>query len=214
MKSVSVLVFTIFIFRSNANALNNFSVDKSPRIIGGTNAEISEFPSLVSITNYGRHHCAGTLLNEYWILTAAHCYLPTNQSTIEYATTTLMGSGHLIAFPELFIQHELFDLGLIIYDIGLVKVKAPINTGLHNSYAKLAMPGNYYATGTPSVSAGWGIWDNNNVSHTPPLQKADLDIWSYSDCKFAHKENPFNLSIHPHQICAGVGNFSKAECNG
>lgn len=44
--------------------------DLSSRIVNGTNAEIAEFPYLVSLRNYGSHSCAGSLIDENWILTA------------------------------------------------------------------------------------------------------------------------------------------------
>jgi hypothetical protein len=123
-------------------------------------------------------------------------------------------NASFLAHPDLFIQHENFDIGEIVFDIGLVRVKEAITIDVHDAFAKLAMPGSYYATGTKSVVAGWGIWDYDNRTYTPPLQKANLEIWSYRDCKYAHTENPYDLTIHPHQICAGLPDFSKAECNG
>ncbi|KAG5676054.1 hypothetical protein PVAND_005908 [Polypedilum vanderplanki] len=159
MKLIAILLLNIFLKQYFAfTTINNLNLNRNPKIVGGTNADILEFPLLVSILNNDHHHCAGTLLNEYWILTASHCWLPVNQSTIEYSTTTLKGSNaNFIAHPELFIQHELFDLSQLIYDIGLIKVKKSINIDVQNAYAKLAMPGNFYSTGTKSVVSGWGV---------------------------------------------------------
>jgi secreted trypsin-like serine protease len=44
-----------------------------PRIVNGTNAEIEEFPFLVSLRYKSSHSCAGSLISELWIVTAAHC---------------------------------------------------------------------------------------------------------------------------------------------
>lgn len=41
-----------------------------PKIVNGTNAEISEFSFIVSLEVSGSHYCAGSLIDEYWILTA------------------------------------------------------------------------------------------------------------------------------------------------
>jgi secreted trypsin-like serine protease len=204
-----LLLFILFV---NSQSLE---LDRDPRIVGGINADIHEFPTTVVIRRNGNLHCAGTLLNEYWILTAAHCYLPLNVGSIEYGTTVIRGNSSeaKVAEIELFLRHENYNSEEITYDIGLIKVKTPIITGFHNAFAKLAMPGNYYPTGTPTVVAGFGRWNYQN-STTPSLQKANLKIWNYADCKLAHADNPYELRIHPHQICAGLSDFSAAECNG
>ncbi|XP_023375424.1 serine protease 55 [Pteropus vampyrus] len=43
------------------------------RIIGGIEAEVGEFPWLVSIQAGNEHFCGGTIIDEWWIVTAAHC---------------------------------------------------------------------------------------------------------------------------------------------
>jgi len=51
------------------------------RVVGGNDAEKMEFPWIVSVQrmdiwgNY-KHFCAGTIINDYFILTAAHCAQP------------------------------------------------------------------------------------------------------------------------------------------
>lgn len=44
-----------------------------PKIVNGTDASIIEFPYLVSLRIGLKHQCAGSLLNDQWVLSAAHC---------------------------------------------------------------------------------------------------------------------------------------------
>lgn len=200
----------IFLFSFIASTLSS-GVEDSTRIVGGVDADIREFPFIVSIMNLGKHHCAGSLLSDRWILSAAHCYLPLNQTTIRYAATYV----HLgnTAIPDLFLQHENFDMNEIRNDIGLIRLREAIRIEFHDSFVKIPLPGSTLVTGVEATVAGWGIWNYLNMT-TPSLQKANLKIWSWRDCRKAHEANPFNLKIYRSNICAAVKDFSVAECNG
>jgi trypsin len=142
-------------------------------------------------------------------------YAPAANTTITYATTEIVdrsNNSRTVAVEQV-IPHEKYDGNLITNDIGLIKLKAPIDTGLHASHVKLAMPGSYYPTGTPTTVAGWGrIASGQPLSQI--LQKAELQIYTYADCKAAHDANPYDLPVEPTNICAGVPEMGKAECNG
>lgn len=189
---------------------------KVSKIVNGTNAHIAEFPYLVSIQYNTSHSCAGSLLDDLWIVTAAHClYAPADQMTIEYATSEISDGfdGTKIVYVESFIQHEDWNPVLIRNDIGLIKLKEPLETGLHFSPVKLAVPGKYYPTGTPTTVAGWGRIGSGQPISTI-LQKVDLQIYSYADCRAALAENAYDLEVFRTNICAGVPEMGKAECNG
>lgn len=190
---------------------------KTTKIVNGTDADIAEFPYLVALRYNNYLSCSGSLLNDLWIVTAAHCIFGSSPDgyTIEYSTTVVSDGfdGLRIAYPELFIWHEDYDAGRIRNDIGLIKLREPLDTGLHGSPVKLAMPGKYYATGTPTTVAGWGrIASGMPIS--PTLQKVDLQIYSYADCKAAHDLSTSTLDIYRTNICAGVPEMGKSECNG
>ena len=44
------------------------------RIVGGMKAKLGQFPWSVLILGSGKPFCGGALLNEKWILSAAHCF--------------------------------------------------------------------------------------------------------------------------------------------
>jgi secreted trypsin-like serine protease len=207
-----ILCASSIICLSNCSQLN-----VNPKVVGGRSASILEFPYLVSLNYNDRAWCAGTILNEYWILTAAHCAVPASNAVIEYNASFLRGINNTenTVPVEEFIIHEDFDFDTITNDIGLIKLKEPIDTSFHQDpFAKLAMPGSYYATGTPAVVAGWGIWDYLNTSFVPPLQKADTFVVSSDDCHRALANNQYDLPVTRSNICAAVPDFTIAECNG
>lgn len=54
-------------------------------IVGGQNAEPNQFPYMASLKrrNTNSHFCAGSIVNEYWVLTAAHCSIDETILTLE-----------------------------------------------------------------------------------------------------------------------------------
>jgi secreted trypsin-like serine protease len=44
-------------------------VEITPQVVNGTDAEISEFPFMVSLRRNELHSCGATILNEWWLMT-------------------------------------------------------------------------------------------------------------------------------------------------
>ena len=50
-----------------------FPVDDDDKIVGGYTCRENSVPYQVSL-NSGYHFCGGSLINDQWVVSAAHCY--------------------------------------------------------------------------------------------------------------------------------------------
>lgn len=176
----------------------------SPKLSNGNDAQIAEFPFLVSIQQINVHIGHGSLLNEKWILSSARLLYPQkiDELNIEYGNTVITPGPTVENNAEIsqIIFHEEFDFRLPhVNDISLIETVTPIIIDLHQPFAKLIIPGgSRFLSGTQSVVAGWGHILPDFV-RTNKLQKANLRILSRGECIEAvgDSEQP-----HEHNICA------------
>lgn len=149
MKTTAALIsFAAILAITNANPV--------PRVVGGTDAKLNEFPYQISIQYEGRHHCGGSILNEYYILTAAHCATAVSDTIIIAGAHNLhQFSGHeQIRHVEEFINHENSTSEVGPYDIALIKLTEPLI--LNEFVQPISLPkANKYPEGNATIS-GWG----------------------------------------------------------
>jgi secreted trypsin-like serine protease len=68
MKTLFITIVSISV--ALANPVDS-SID--PKIVGGDFAKEKQFPHQIALYNNGAFRCGGSIFNENWIITAAHC---------------------------------------------------------------------------------------------------------------------------------------------
>ncbi|XP_078048818.1 chymotrypsin-1-like [Augochlora pura] len=155
------------------------------QIVGGRDAPVGKYPYQVSLQQNGRHFCGGSILNDRYVLTAAHCVEGiTNLKpyTVHAGTNLLSARGSVYGMEKITI-HPSFSSTMIVNDIAVIRVSSPI--AFNNLVQPIELEAAEMATGAAVVLTGWGT---TKVGGPVPdkLQEIDLKVYSQLQCKLTH----------------------------
>lgn len=186
------------------------------RIINGQAAGKGEAPFIVSLKT-SSHFCAGSIIDEHWVLTAAHCLV--------YDNIQVVAGLHLrndesdvqirqVSGKQFQIAHELYGGNVGPNDIGLIYVDEAFDLNAlardgSAAVAKINLPsGKFEQTGQGKLY-GWGR--DNSGALPNNLQTLDVDIIGYSECKAAL---PSSAPIATVNVCTYTKGTADGACNG
>ncbi|MEQ2257714.1 Trypsin-1, partial [Ilyodon furcidens] len=129
-----------------------FALDDD-KIVGGYECTPYSQPHQVSL-NSGYHFCGGSLVNEFWIVSAAHCYKTRIEVRLgEHHININEGSEQFISSSNV-IRHPSYDSYTIDNDIMLIKLSKAATL---NQYVQpVALPSSCASAGTMCLVSGWG----------------------------------------------------------
>lgn len=182
------------------NFINSYSFNfyrLAQRIFGGQNATEGQFPYQVSLKYYNRHTCGGSILNERWILSAAHCINPKIPLAFVYVTA---GSIHLMQGEmydiEMMKPHPGFSFTATNNDIALLRTKKVI---LFTKFVNpISIKCRQVGAGQDAVTSGWGKTDTGLLA--PILQFAHFKTISVDDC-VSRMTDPVKVHVHNTSLC-------------
>ncbi|XP_029360174.1 trypsin-2-like isoform X4 [Echeneis naucrates] len=173
------------------------------RIVGGYQCEVHSQPWQVSL-NIGYHFCGGSLINNQWIVSAAHCW----QKFI-----AVLGDNHIWMHEgteqymsvDAIYWHQSYDYRTLDYDIMLMKLAHPVTV---NQYVKpVSLPRACPTAGQMCTVSGWGnIYSDQD---SPKLQCVEVPILSQKDCDASYPGK-----ITDRMVCAGYLEGGKDACQG
>ncbi|GAU90837.1 hypothetical protein RvY_03199 [Ramazzottius varieornatus] len=142
------------------------------RIVNGWDAQPGNFPWTVAFVHkVYKQFCGGSIMNAYWIITAAHCIIgPLKMQDIIANTTVVIGSLNLQTagpnnkfYIDQIAVHPLYDPTGWLNDVALVKLKNPITNFAHINVKPICLPNQSLAAlsaslpkGSMCYTAGWG----------------------------------------------------------
>lgn len=203
-------------------------VSTENRITNGKIASPGQFPWM-AILGYQRRGessvsflCGGTLINEKYVLTAAHCISSQNRPVLvrlgEFNLTEAVDCDHdnVCAPPpvdtavEEITPHHGFNLRNIKHDIALIRLSRSVE---YSEFVRpICLPESINVTDdTKFKIAGWGKTYFRDAVGSPVLQFTDVNGVGHAECN--ELQPPELQPLDPGQLCAG-GDKGKDACKG
>lgn len=219
------------------SSVNAENLDITPYIVNGSEAKISHYPYMGLLTlNFLDQSkpnivtfCGGTLLNEHYVLTAAHClYASTEEEKAELERLEVAFNIETIS-SDIFVSNNRYGASEIYYpdtynnttltdDIAIIKLRNPIESNLipASSYVKLAPSETYRQVDFPFTLIGYGkiapdayvVAGQTNQSNT--LHEVSVSYLEPTRCEAS-------FAISEHQICVTgevVDDLRSGGCQG
>ncbi|XP_072298007.1 vitamin K-dependent protein C [Eucyclogobius newberryi] len=187
-----------------------------PWVIGGEVGKKGESPWQVMVLNArGMMHCGGVLIDQNWVLTAAHCLDKIHRFRVrlgDYERLRDENSEVVLRVVKAF-KHPKYDSNTVAHDIALLRLEGPAS--LSNYILPVCLPRPDMAqrvlhrNGTLTVVTGWGKEDIRSSRHSTTLNVIKIPLVERSVCSQFMSNN-----ITENVLCAGVLGKPYDACEG
>uniref|UniRef100_A0A3P9LNH8 Transmembrane serine protease 4a n=2 Tax=Oryzias latipes TaxID=8090 RepID=A0A3P9LNH8_ORYLA len=183
-----------------------------PRIIGGNETDIKDYPWQVSLQNNGQHTCGGSLVSPRWVVTAAHCFNGNNKVISRW--TVMSGHSGMTTAGASYVDKILVNNDYRPekqdYDIALIRLSSPITVRDYRKPVCLPPKDLGLVNQSPLAVTGWGYREEEGtVSST--LQEADVPLIDWNTCSSSSLYGSF---LTRRMICAGYTEGKVDACKG
>ncbi|XP_034858814.1 coagulation factor X isoform X1 [Mirounga leonina] len=184
------------------------------RIVGGQDCKDGECPwQALLINEENEGFCGGTILNKYYVLTAAHCLQQAKKFTVRVGERdTEKEEGDEVAHEvEMIIKHNRFVRETYDFDIAVIKLKTPIT--FRRNVAPACLPQKDWAEATlmtqkTGIVSGFGkTHEKGRPSST--LKMMEVPYVDRNTCKLSS-----SFSITQNMFCAGYDSKTQDACQG
>jgi len=211
--AVSLAILLLGTLHGTAEDCKCGLAQRRSRIIGGSETEVNEYPWMVALFHWGRVHCGGALINNQWVLTAAHCIEKDGMEVVlgahnlksNFPKSIRMKATNIIKHPQ---NND-------VYDVALLKLERPIDFSKHEHIRPICLPtddSKTYEDNTATVT-GWGTIAPR-VFGNDRLKEATVKVFSNEQCGVLYSQSRYRIAIKDSHICAGLVRKAQGSCRG
>ncbi|KAG8336073.1 hypothetical protein J6590_053296 [Homalodisca vitripennis] len=180
---------------------------ENKKVVGGGESVPGSWPWVVAVYQDGTFHCGGVILNQLWVMTAAHCV----ENYMHHYYEVQAGMLRRLSFSPQeqtrqvthVVLHSLYNRVDMHNDLALLRLQRHLQ---YNRWVRpVCLPDQYGPSpGTVCTAVGWGA----TVEHGPDpdhLQEVDVPILPYCKRKVDQVGD---------EICAGYIEGGHDTCQG
>ncbi|CAI9611360.1 unnamed protein product [Staurois parvus] len=193
------------------------------RIVGGSDANIDDYPWQVNVRYNSESACGGSIISSQWILTACHCF-PEEHALADYeaifGTTSLIQTDpntQTVLFEAVY-KNPTYSADAHVGDIAVVKLKTPLTLTTGVGTISLLAASVQIPPGLICSVTGWGNINQGVALPIPrTLQVGRVQVISSRTCNCLHKidaSSDYHITIQSDMICAGYKEGTVDACQG